>query len=332
MKEKLLWLLKALLSGLIAVIVMTGFCSLYYNLPVHHDTEDGATDYAWESHAFYSRGTEGFAWGRTNNEGYLNSYDYTEDMPVDILVMGSSHMEAYNVSMDESTASVLGSLLPDRTVYNIGVSGHNFMTCADNIAAAVDKYQPDEYVVLEISGLRYSEEDLRAIIDGTVAHQESHQDGIVGLLQKNSFFRLLYAQWQGFADNAKATDASDVADSSFQKMADEDTYDAVLTKLYNAAAKYGAKLILVYHPHIQPEANGGVTVLDDAEYRPFFAQVCRNNKAEFLDMSDIFVENYRQQHVLPHGFSNTSVGAGHLNKYGHAMIAEAICDRIEEGN
>ena len=47
-----------------------------------------------------------------------------------------------------------------------------------------------------------------------------------------------------------------------------------------------------------------------------------------LSLVPYFFEN----HILPHGFSNTSVGSGHLNKEGHAMVAEAIYHRIKEGN
>ena len=95
MKRKILWCLKALLSGILAFVIVSAFCTLYYNLPVHSNTSGGATDYNWEGHVFYSRGTEGFAWGQTNNEGYLNPYDYTENTEVDILVMGFYHANLY---------------------------------------------------------------------------------------------------------------------------------------------------------------------------------------------------------------------------------------------
>ena len=95
---------------MMAFVIVSAFCTLYYNLPAHNDAPGGATDYAWQEHKFYSRGNEGFAWGKTNNEGYVNTYDYSEDTEVDILMMGSSHAEAFNVAMEESTAAVLGTM------------------------------------------------------------------------------------------------------------------------------------------------------------------------------------------------------------------------------
>ena len=329
MKRTILWLCKALLSSLIAFVLLTGFCSLYYNVPVHRDTADGATDYAWESHKFYSKGTEGFAWGKTNNEGYVNDYDYTDDTKVDILMMGSSHTEAYNVAMDESATAVLGSLLPDETVYSIGISGHNFIACADNMSAAVEKYKPSKYVVLEISVLRYSDADVRAAIDETLPESSSQQEGIIGLLQKNPFCRLVYYQLQNFTGDAENADN---ADASAQQHGSEELYDELLRKLRTTVGRYGAELMIVYHPHLQLTEDNEITFAGHAEDRFFYAEMCQKNGVTFLDMTDTFVQNYRENHILPHGFSNTTVGLGHLNKYGHAMVAEAIYQRIKEGN
>lgn len=328
MKRKILWCLKALLSGMLAFVIVSAFCTLYYNLPVHSNTSGGATDYNWEGHAFYSRGTEGFAWGQTNNEGYLNPYDYTENTEVDILVMGSSHAEGFNVAMDESTAAVLGTLLPEETVYNIGISGHNFMPCADNMAAAVEKYKPSKYVVLEISVLRYSDADVRAVLDGTYPEQTTAHGGVIRLLQKNPFFRLMHSQLQNFADN----DETEGESTPLQTYGDEGLYQELMSRLRDTVGQYGAELILVYHPHLLLTEDNGITFEEQSEDRFFYADVCRKNGVTFLDMTDRFVQYYQENHILPHGFANTSVGSGHLNKYGHAMIAEAVYDHVKEGN
>lgn len=328
MRRKILWCLKVLLSGMLAFVIVSAFCTLYYNLPAHNDAPGGATDYAWQEHKFYSRGNEGFAWGKTNNEGYVNTYDYTEDTEVDILMMGSSHAEAFNVAMEESTAAVLGKMLPEETVYNIGISGHNFMPCVDNMAAAVEKYKPSKYVVLEISVLRYSDADVRMAMDGTYPEQAVQHGGIVGLLQKNPFCRLLYSQLQNFADN----DEVEGEDTSVPSYGNRELYDELMSQLRATVGKYGAELIIVYHPHLLLAENNEVVFEEQAEDRFFYADVCKKNDVTFLDMTDIFVQNYREKHILPHGFSNTSVGSGHLNKYGHAMIAEAVYDRVKEGD
>ncbi|MBQ3230157.1 MAG: hypothetical protein IJB49_03980 [Clostridia bacterium] len=327
-KRIFLWAAKALLSGVIAVAVLTSICMLYYNVPVHYDTVDGATDYRWEKNKFYSRGTEGFAWGKTNNEGYLNAIDYTESTQVDVLVMGSSHMEAYNVLQEQSTASVLGSLMPDKTVYNIGTSGHTFLVCADNLADAVNKYEPKEYVIIETAKLGFSDIQLQSAIDGNVPDNKSATGGIVELLQKNPFFRLTYSQLKNFSENAEEDVAP--ATPSENTIGSEETYSALFARLNDIVSEKGAQLIIVYHPYLILNKDGTATTNSDKEECELFAAGCEKNGIIFLDMSNRFLENYENESILPHGFTNTSIGSGHLNKNGHKMIAESLYEIMKE--
>ena len=94
-KNVLVWILKFIGASCLVFIIMTGFCFFYYNPGVHITSKTGASDYVWESGKFYSRGNEGFACGVIDDNGYNNSYPAEGN--IDILLMGSSHMEAFNV-------------------------------------------------------------------------------------------------------------------------------------------------------------------------------------------------------------------------------------------
>lgn len=329
MKKIALWLLKAAFSGLIAFTGLTVFCLIYFNVPIRQATAEGATDYSWEYSKFYSRATEGFAFGRTNNEGYLNTMDYTGKEEIDVLVMGSSHMEAYQVSLNQSTAAFLGERLPNDTVYNIGVSGHDFLVCADNLSAAVAKYKPSKYVIIETSAISFSEEQLSAAINERVSDIASYSGGIIGLLQKNQFIRLLYTQLQSFTGNREASGEQGKRPITVPEW-NLSLYNTLLAKLANTVCKSGAQLIIVYQANLSISEDGSATCSGDAELISRFAKLCENNDVLFLDMSSHFLRYYEETHILPHGFWNTSVGSGHLNKYGHKLIADALYDLIEE--
>ena len=45
-------------------------------------------------------------------------------------------------------------------------------------------------------------------------------------------------------------------------------------------------------------------------------------------MTDIFLQAYEEENILPHGFDNTAPGVGHLNPKGNALIAQALCEEI----
>ena len=324
---------KIVLSGGLAFLVLTCFCYLYYNIPVHYATTDGVTDYKWESNVFYSRGTEGIAWGKTNNEGYTNMFDFSTGVQTDILIMGSSHMEAYQVAMNESTASRLNALFSDYFVYNIGVSGHNFLTCVCNLEAAINKYHPSKYVVIETGSISFSDEALEKAIEGTVAEIPSHTEGIVGLLQKNQYLRLLYAQMEGYKKK-QATSGNEIENevitTANPKEGNKILLGQLLEKISFIAEKGDTKLIIVYHPSIKVGTDTSLQLLGDRNAVSQFEGLCSKYGIYFLDMSDRFLQEYKDTYSLPYGFVNTSVGSGHLNKYGHAMIADELYKLISE--
>ena len=323
MKKHLIWILKVLVSGVLTFVILTMFCFLYYNVPVHSTTADGATDYSWEKNKYYSRATEGFASGRTNNDGYINTFDYYEGMEIDVLLMGSSHMEGYNVAMNQNTASQLNSLYGYNAVYNIGVSGHTFLRCCNNFEAALEKYKPKKYVIIETSSLAFSEEELQLAIDGTMENLPSHSEGIVGILQKNQFFRLLYTQLSNWADVSNAEEQS-TAEAVQKQVGSKEMYLQLLNKLSKIANEHGVKLLVFHQSNIHIDSETGLAIQENNTMIKTFAEYCDESGIEFLDMTNRFVAEYNNSNILAHGFSNTSVGAGHLNKHGHRMIAEEL--------
>lgn len=318
---------KTAVAGIIAFVILTLFCFVYFNVPVHSANRDGSTDYKWEANVFYSRATEGFAWGKTNNEGFSNLFDYDGDRKIDVLIMGSSHMEAFQVGMEQSAASRLNALLEQETVYNIGVSGHDFLTCAGNLSAALKTYQPTKYVVIETGSVSFSEEALALAISGETPEIPSNEGGIIGLLQKNPYLRLLYHQMQNHA-NLQAEDIEEAEDpkafAESDSAANEELLADLLHSMSVSAEEYGARLIIVYHPGISIASDGALDLLIDQNAIARFERLCGTDGILFLDLSNRFKVEYESSYILPYGFPNTPVGSGHLNQYGHAMMAEEL--------
>jgi lysophospholipase L1-like esterase len=61
-----------------------------------------------------------------------------------------------------------------------------------------------------------------------------------------------------------------------------------------------------------------------------FEKACEDNDIIFVDMTDDFKQLYEEKNILPYGFINTKVGRGHLNKYGHMVIAKKLAQVIKE--
>ena len=331
MKKTIHWLLKAFVAGCIALALLCGFCFFWYNVPVHYDNPTGATEYFWEKNQFYSKATEGFAWGRTNNEGHNNLKDYHEGDNVDILLMGSSHMEGFNVAQDENAAAVLNQLFDgEKYCYNIGTAGHTPLYCIKHLGDALDRYEPNDYVVIESFNVDFDEKELEAVAEGTLAHIPSHSGGIIGLMQKLPYLRLFYTQhFKGGGQSFGSVESNDAQPELL-----DDNYSVQLERVLEIVAsecrEHNVTPIITHNTNLLIAEDGSCYTDDEPEKYEIFSRLCEEKGIVFIDAVDRFMAEYEESHRLPYGFSNTSPGAGHMNKLGHRLFAEEIYAAIQK--
>lgn len=262
-------------------------------------------------------------------------FDYDDNMKIDILIMGSSQMQAREVDIRQSTASMLNALLEDETVYNIGIAEHVFQICARNLRAALNKYRPAKYVVLVTQTVSFSDDEMAFATSTDAVRIKSfdNNSGIKGLLRRNQYLRLINQQIVMYK-RLQAGDVEEVED--FESFSDlntgnnESLLTEMLQKISALAEEYGVRPIIAYHPSINIAADGTISFEDDPYTVAQFKRSCDDSGILFLNMSDRFKEEYENTYILPYGFSNTPVCQGHLNKYGHAMIADELYNLISE--
>ena len=323
------WIGKAVGAGLLALGLLCLFCCFYYNVPVHYANGSGATEYKWEAGRFYSKGTEGFAWGRTNNDGFNDLRDYAPGEAIDILLMGSSHMEGFNVAQDENAAALLNEAYAgERYVYNIGTAGHNLLYCFKHLDRALTHYAPGDWVVIETMSLDLSAADMDAVLEGRYPELPSRTGGLLTLLQKLPALRLLYSRYlkggELFNDDAVAAQAEPAPSGSYAE-----SLDRLLDKAAAESKAHGVRAMIVFMPPLFASGDGGAHAETDPEQLALFTRLCAEKGIEFVDLTDAFLQAYAR-HVLPFGFSNTAPFVGHLNREGHRIFAEAVAARIAE--
>lgn len=329
-------LAKIFCSFIISFLMINVVCVFYYNIPAHVSSQSGVTDHIWESNRFYSKGTEGFAWGKTDSNGFNNLVASDKD-DIDVLFVGSSHTEAFHVAQDETFTSRFNENMKKNGInlngYSIGVASHHFARCLNNFENIADEYTAAKYIVIETAGVEPSIADLLNIENGTFEKLKSTSNPFVVIMQKIPFIRRVYSQLNniqiGKADNGNNTEAGNtvVIQSS---TAYEETLNAALSRVAKAAGENDAQVIILYHEPLDIDAEGNVTERTNTESMKLFESVCESNGIIFLDMHSAFAENYNKTYRLPHGFSNTAVGKGHLNKYGHEVTANELYKLIAE--
>ncbi len=90
------------------------------------------------------------------------------------------------------------------------------------------------------------------------------------------------------------------------------------------------RLIIFYHPAESIDKNGKLVMDEKKENVDLFASVCKKNDVIFVDVTQDFENLYERKKILAAGFINTSVGYGHLNKWGHEVIARRLCEIIKQ--
>lgn len=331
-------LAKIILSGLVAIVVLSFILCFYSLMPVHIENENGNTDFVWEENSHWVKMTEGISWGKFDGNGYNNSSVINNP---DIIVLGSSHMEATEVMQDENASYLLNEKLSGKyNVYNMGISSHTFYKVCQYMPKSIELFEETpKVVIVETSTVNITNKNVTEILQGSVAYKPSKSTGVIGNLQKVPFLRLLYKQIDGgllklFMPNNNSIKSSN-EDTSIKAEVDEGAYEKLFGYLSSLENKYGTKIIIVYHPTETINEDGTVSFNNDENLNTFKI-VAERNRIDFIDMTAQFEKMYMESHHVPHGFVTGKLATGHLNKYGHAAVAEALYKEIkeldEEGN
>ena len=333
MKKTILWILKASMAGLVSFAVISGICFFYYNLPVHYTNTTGATDYFWDKETVSMRGTEGFAYTKTDENGFVNTFPEKKD-EINVLVMGSSHAEGFNVDSDENFTYVLNKKFKDngqdKYVYNIGTSSHNFVRCLKNLEDAIETYKPTEYVVIETSAIDFDVESLEQLNSGIYETLESRNTGLIYQLQKLDFVRLVYAQISNFTKKDSAATDEQKTETETDLTQYKQLVEEAVQNASKIAEENNCKIVILYCPKVEVDYYGKIVEKDITPEQDIFKSACEKYAVECIDMFSSYEAMYKETNNLPQGFSNTAVGAGHTNKYGHNCIAEELYKFIVE--
>ncbi len=309
------------IAAIISFIILNAFSFLYYNIPPRVDDESGSVDYKWPASSFYSRGTEGIAWGKVNNDGFNNLIDYDESLDIDILLMGSSHLEGFTVAQKFNVANILNDNTNYLT-YNISISEHTLLNCISNLESAIKKYKPNKYVVIETMNVSFYDSEIDNCLNGE-GKLSSFSSHLTDFLQNFKYLKLLFTQY----NNTKGHKTGLKNEGA---ITNRDSLTKVLSQAKETCDKYGIDLIILYHPTLSFDNDGNVNAVYIREDMDIFKNACIENNIHFISMEETFINEYKTNKVLPHGFNNTVPGSGHLNKYGHEMIAMEIKKFVED--
>lgn len=335
------WMIGGMCSLAITSIVVLG----YNYSGTHIVNPSGETDYKWRPNQYKAEWNEGINYMRMDDNGFNNLSSDTTN--IDILLMGGSHMEAVQFPTKYNVASLLNEELSGYKIYNIGMSGHQFVNCLSNLGAALTMYHPDKYVVIHTTGIDVSKEEMEQVLDGTLPEIPSYDSGVLYQLQKIPSLKVIYKQLMNklSADKKLLTimpssdvsgtlaDSEDVSGSFADSLDRRELLD-IVTKAFHWAESLSrqnnSKLIIAYSAGGKVNQDGIYERTDDLEWVDAVKKVAEESGIIFIDTYEAFASEYANTYMLPSGFCNSKLGGGHLNKTGHRLIAQEIAEAIRE--
>lgn len=325
-------LLKVFLAGCTAVLILSLLLVPYSTIPIHIKNPDMNTDYVWPSNAKWMKMTEGIAWGKYDEKGYNNAK--VIDNP-DIIVLGSSHMEATNITNKENMTYILNEKIGDRySVYNMGISGHHLYKVSKYLPVNMELFEKTpKAVIIETDSVNINQSDVDKLIEGKIDFTPSYDTGIVRKLQMVPFLRVVHQNIDGgllklFMPETSA-EATPVPEVKKDSKVDEKPYETLLRYIGGIGEKYSSHIIICYHPTGSLNADGTLSYNCD-EYSAIFQKYAEENGVTFINLQEEFKKMYLEDHVVPHGFITGKVEYGHLNRYGHKKMAEVLFDTINK--
>ena len=321
-------------SLVVATLCVNMFVFLYERPVGWIERTDSATDAIWHPGAVLRHGTEGNGVYRVDSNGYLNP-----DLPLAeryTVVVGASHTQGKEVREGQRYTDVLNALLGSENgklaVYNVSQDAFYFPDIVNGFYALTEEFPDAENIVIEISSTDYSKEELEEALNQRSFDEAQLGRNIVSTLSMKK--RLVMLGKETFPIVSLAKKQLEALVDKQRIAASEDTvldiqiYEQLVAQVLNLIrSEFDGTLIILYHPEVQIKADGTMEVIksDTCER---FAGLCEKCGIEFVDMTLPFLKEYKDYHDVPYGFSDTTMGVGHLNVTGHRLIAQVLYEVI----
>ncbi len=339
-KNLVQWVLAAFIAFCVANILILP----YWKAPGWISRDTGATSAVYHSGTTLVNGYEGYGILDVDSHGYLN-----EDLPLAdsfVLALGCSHTKAIEVSPDERYTSILNEALSGRDdsslyVYNLAIDGFYFPDIVKGFEAALAEFPGAETIIIEIpttdfdlalltdavNSRTFDPAQTGALLYETQSMKEKIKIGVKESLPILSLYLSKQFTNLGFRDDTPFLYCAAEPDTVQYNVTKEAYLLALEPALAHLRESYDKEIIIYFHPFVEILETGELST-DTSVTINWFAESCDKYGITFLDATEAFLQNYENNHTVPYGFSNTSPGAGHLNKEGHLISARLLLEAL----
>lgn len=304
--------------------------------PIAGETLDRPAPSSW-----ITRFREGVCFTALDENGYNNAYyrDFQRDLSdVDVLVLGSSHVEAFQVSPRSNFVYLLNERFAEGdaklSFYNSGRSAHVFVIRGARYEEALKLFKPKKIAVFEMFHFP-SKESVDYALAGKI---QNKRDAAVPSFMRWAPSRRVALFWRKLTKRGEESEPNPfegvgkntAAPSEAPSEELKECWGDWLRRIRELSDRHGVKAIVYFHKNATLGKDGSYIPPYCEEEMAAFRELCEREGIVFVDATERFREAYEKNNVWAYGFSNAGVVSGHMNRDGHRMLADVLEETIRK--
>ena len=330
---------KWMIAILCALFVLNMVTFAFYH-PVHQlERNGGSTHGLMVAGQWGLYGTEGWGIQTIDSRGYPNP-----ELPLEeeyYCIIGSSQTEGFHSMKGERFCDILNKRMgyeDSLKYYNIAHSGYLFDDMAKHFKGITEEFPEMKGIIFEINQTGYSTDGLRSALDqvgydedkdsysALISNMDKRERMLIAFKNYFPVFRLLSLQAKTYlGDEYQKVNGVSVSENKQEEVDYAVLLDQVMALM---RSQFDGEIYIVYHPMTTLNDDGTLAV-NYGETDEIFQKCCEKYSIEFINMGPDFEDAFYKDHHAAYGFWNTTLESGHMNKYGHELIADRLYQQLK---
>lgn len=285
---------------------------------------------------------EGYGFITFNKIGF-NDHDPNAHFSRKIFVIGDSYTEALQFDNEFSYTSLMEEALAPQKIDLIKLARDSFVPLHYPVISSryYDQYEP-EFTLLQLGShtltdlygdninIQYRDDKSIESYTLNVSDGDKQKEAIRGLINNSALAYYLLRRYKYLIINTLDRVNNIFSSSKYSETTNHTktiTDEDYKKRLSYVLTRIKGKVVVVYFP--DPGILFG-TDLDNTKIKNIIKSAAKTSGTDFIDLSGVFKKDYEENKRILNGFSNSKPGTGHLNQYGHNVVANSLLIKLKD--
>lgn len=283
---------------------------------------------------------EGWASNTTNSLGF-NDTEIQPEKTYHVLVLGDSFTEALQVPRQENFTSVIEQSITSSDIINTGRADLSPLQYPVMARRMLREFQPDQIVMIlsasDIDDILFNQAEIIRGNNGDITAINLNEKKMHWLrklassvFSHSALATFLKERLKAFAHSRKNANVVEIEDRTIQEKKQISSELLNILKFVFSDVKNIAPLSILFIPELDYlPAGKSLEKRKSRDFSALVSKVAMDNNIPFVSASKSMADSYKINVRPPVGFPNKSMFEGHLNPFGHRVIASELISLLK---